>query len=108
MWIKKVIVITHTMDEPTLATYLSQHLDTLVDSPFYCPYNLHKYRQTSALLRACGHNTESLDEAIEATSTSIQELKAAQESAIFKFRNEGVCFIVDTEKAKELEMAHLQ
>ncbi len=67
-----------------------------------------QYKETRALLAACGHITEEFDSAIVAADKAIENLKAARERAVALFNAEGVCFHVDESKCREIEAARLQ
>jgi hypothetical protein len=93
-----------------LAQYLSFKLDSTKPCNYWCPITaeLNKYKETKLILEASGHDTHDLQKAIELFSVATQHLKAVQEASIAKFKKEGVCFIVDHQKAAELESACLQ
>ncbi len=72
------------MNLPMIVAYLHMKLDRLLPAkPLFCPvtHALDKHKQGSALLVACGQNTEELDRAIAATEKEFANLKTARESA---------------------------
>lgn len=63
--------------------------------------------ESSELLKACGHDTADLDEAIKETMNSIIRLKAVNEAAESKFKKEGVIIYTDKSKLIEAELESL-
>jgi hypothetical protein len=100
------------MNVPTVVSILSKRLDSLCPYlPLYCPQKagMDQYKETSALLAACWHNTEELDSAmITAADKALFVLSKARERAVARFKAEDVCFYVDEVKCKEIEAARLQ
>ena len=84
------------MELPTLTRFLCLQLDEY--GQFCHPFavELNTFRQTSALLEACGHDTGELDAAILAAERASLELKAARERAVARFKTGGVCFTVES------------
>jgi len=96
------------MDPNGLVRYLANRVESLKCCFCLFSYELANLKETSSILQACGHNTEELDQAIVKARDSIAELKKAQERAIDRFKNSTVTFIVDAQKAAEIEAARLQ
>jgi hypothetical protein len=99
------------MDTNYLATFLAKRLDEMLPhGGYYCALtgSMAPYRETSSLVYACGHDTAELDRCISAVEKAIADLKAAREKAVVKFKADGVCFIVDETRRREIEQARLQ
>jgi hypothetical protein len=99
------------MDLPTVVTHLNLQLDSwCYELSCFCPMNkkMDEYRQTSNLIKACGHDTRELDEAIIGSGKAFELLKAACKEAVDLFKAKGVCYTVNEGKRKELEAARLQ
>jgi hypothetical protein len=98
------------MDPDWLVNFLNGYLEKQRSCRFYDPMltEMNRFRETSKLLQACGHKTEELDEAIADTMQSVQRLNLAQENAISKWKQQGVYFVIDRQKAIDIETANLQ
>ena len=73
-----------------LNNYLKKRLIEIF--PSYCKltHALNDYIEMSALLKAAGHDTVNLDDALNEIVKSIDQLKKVQKAAIFKFESEGI------------------
>jgi len=69
---------------------------------------MNKYRVTQQTIQACGHDTEEFQKAIQSATEALANLEKARKTAVLKFKTEGVCFCVDGQKFKEIELASLQ
>jgi hypothetical protein len=95
-----------SMDLRAVTTILGMQLDKwCVSNSFWCPmkHALVEYKQTSALLRACGHDNRELEEAIAGVDKALDVLTAARERAVERFKTEGVSLSVYESKCKEIE-----
>ena len=101
---------TLEMDPDALVLFLGAYLDKLQERGFNCPMfiEMHKYRETSRILKACGYETQDLDEAIKDAMQSIKKLKSTQEDVISNWKEKGVNFIVYKPKELDEEAALLQ
>jgi hypothetical protein len=102
---------TTEMNLTTVVEILNTRLDEL------CPVNncffgiepsMNKYRVTQQMIQACGHDTEEFQKAIQSATEALANLEKARKTAVLKFKTEGVCFCVDGQKFKEIELASLQ
>ncbi len=98
------------MDVSSVVTFLTMQVDSWGNGPFYCPIGnkMADYAKTAELIRACGHDTRELDQAITDANKAFERLFAAREKVVTRFKTEGVCFAVDETKRKEAEAACLQ
>ena len=101
------------MDMPVIMLYLHKQLERLLPTgaSHYCPVPqvLDEHKQGSALLAACGQNTEELDRAIATIITAYQNLKTARERAVVRFKLEGMSSsTTDEPKRKEPKAARLE
>ena len=76
----------------------------------YCrlEYALNDYRETASLIGSCGHDTSDLVLAIAEVENALVVLRAERVKAVVKFKEDGVCFIVDESKRKAIEEAVLR
>ena len=101
------------MDKQTIVKYMHTQLKTLLPiNPFCCHVTrvLVEHKQGSALLAACGQNTEELDQAIAATEKEFKNLKTARERAVARFKvlNRHFLPTTDEPKRKEAKAARLE
>lgn len=66
------------------------------------------YSETQKLIEACGHDASELEQAIDAAGKAVAKMEIARYKVVTKLRADGVCFIVDESKRKELEQSMLQ
>lgn len=98
------------MDLKTVVDFLNSHVDELGGTSYFCNFTngLARYKETERLIKACGHDTAELQIAIDAFEVTARALEKAREKTVCKFKADGVCFVVDEKKRKEIEAANLQ
>ena len=99
------------MNTNTIATFLANQLDQWGGRGYswdQATYRMDEYKQTSALLGACGHDTRELDQAITDSRAVLDRLVVARDKAVARFKADGVVFVVDESRRKEIEARALQ
>lgn len=97
------------MDLPKVLDVLHSRVQQLAKSNADLhSYVLTPYKETEQLIRACGHDTTELHQAILAASETFDRLQNAREKAASKFKAQGVCFTVDEARRQEIEQSRLQ
>jgi predicted nucleotide-binding protein (sugar kinase/HSP70/actin superfamily) len=100
------------MNLTTVVEILNTRLDELSQHMNGCFFgiepSLNKYRETQRMIQACGHDTKEFQKAIQSATEALANLENARKTAVLKFKTEGVCFCVDGQKLKEIELASLQ
>ena len=91
------------MDVSKIVEYMHKQIDKVfpVHSSF-CPvrHALDNHKEGSALLAACGQNTEELDRAIAATEKEFKNLKTVRERALVRFKVLNRHFLPTTDEIK--------
>ena len=101
------------MDMPAIVAYMHKQMDRVFPvNPSFCPVThvLDNHKEGSALLAACGQNTEELDDAIAATEKEFENLKTARERAVARFKvlTRHLLSTTDEPKRKEAKAARLE
>lgn len=97
------------MDLNFLTLLLNNQLDELTTT---CYFNntsavMKRYTNAQALIKACGHDTSELDQAITEAHAALIRLDHVQEKTKCSFKTNGVCFVVDESKRQEAELERL-
>jgi hypothetical protein len=94
----------------TVVDVLNARVDELCmpSSFFGFGQEMTRYKEVQKLIKACGHNTSELQQAIDAADKAISELTMVRDKVVGKFKHDGVCFTVDESKRKEIEQSTLQ
>ncbi len=69
---------------------------------------LTQYKESQKLIQACGHDTAELVHAIDAAFKANLEMEMARDKGVCRFKVDGICFVVDETKLKEIELSKLQ
>lgn len=97
------------MDLRTVVDVLNARVDELGRGCYWETASfLVRYRETQKLIQACGHDTSELEQAIDAAGKAVAEMEIVRDKVVSRFKANGVCFIVDESKRKEIEQAKLQ
>ena len=98
------------MDHSSLANILYTRIEELDFGcrSFGCRSILSQHMETKRIIRACGHDTSELEQAIDAANKAWCDLEDTRKKVVERFKVEGICFMVDAEKRKELELTELQ
>ena len=89
----------------TLTSFIISKINDASDSS-YCLFTaaVNNYRETALLLRTAGHNTSELDSAVIQYMESVDKLRAARNTAVNKFKQEGLKYsIVETTQRIDTE-----
>ena len=98
---------------PAIVAYMHKQLEKVLPAnSCFCPVThvLDNHKEGSALLAACGQNTEELDHAIAATEKEFENLRTARERAVARFKVLNRHFLPTTDelKRKEAKTARLE
>lgn len=98
------------MDLPKVLDFLHSRVEQLcrTNSLYSVTYVMAPFKETEELIRACGHDTTELQQAILAASETFDRLERARDKAACKFKAQGVCFTVDEARRQEIEQSRLQ
>ncbi len=97
------------MDQHILVDLLNARLDDLVsDCVWRTRSLLTPYVETQKLIEACGHDSSELEQAIKAAGEAVAKMDIVRHKVVTKLKADGVCFVVDESKRKELELSRLQ
>jgi hypothetical protein len=98
------------MDLPTLTMFLNARVDELANQACCCGFThvLTPYNETKKLVQACGYDTSEFERAINVADQALTQLEMARDKVACRFKADGVCFVVDESRRKEIEMAWLQ
>lgn len=97
------------MDFNFLGMFLNDRLDELSRTHMFNGTSavLQRYRDVQKLIKACGHDTRELDQAIIEAHEALIRLDQVQEQTKKRFKANGICFVVDESKRKEIELEKL-
>lgn len=97
------------MDLNFLTVLLNNRVDELTMTSFMNNTSavMRRYKDVQTLIKACGHDTRALDQAIIEAREALLRLDQVQEQARCKFKADGICFVVDESKRKEAELERL-
>ena len=87
------------MDLSTVAGVLNARVDELCSGSYFrdcCMLSEHK--QMQQIIQACGHDTSELLRAIEEAEKAVHALRMVCDKVVFKFKTDGVSFVVDNNK----------
>ena len=97
------------MDLNFLTVLLNDRVDELTMTSFMNNTSavMRRYKDVQTLIKACGHDTRALDQAIIEAREALLRLDQVQEQARCKFKADGICFVVDESKRMEAELERL-
>ena len=67
-----------------------------------------RFREAGKVMGACGHDTSELEQAIDVVEKAMIEMNRVRDKVVSKFKADGICFCVDENKRREIEIARLQ
>ncbi len=108
--LKRVTPEATEMNLRTVVDVLNARVDELSVSSSFCGLgqDMVRHREIERLIKACGHDTSELQQAIDAADKAMRELTQVRDKVVTKFKLDGVCFIVDESKRAEIERSTLQ
>jgi hypothetical protein len=68
---------------------------------------MQRCKDVQKLIKACGHDTSELDQAIIEAHKALLRLDLVQEQERCRFKANGICFFVDESKRKEIALERL-
>lgn len=97
------------MDFNFLGMLLNDRLDELSRTHMFNGTKavIQRYKDVQRLIKACGHDTHELDQAIIEAHEALLKLDHVQEQTKNRFKANGICFVADESKRQELELEKL-
>jgi hypothetical protein len=90
--------------EHHITQLIHARVDALTKTSCFCPFNsgIQAYRELELTLRAAGHDTSELRDAIKETFEIIVKVNAERDKAVERFKQQGILFkVVPVEKEEE-------